>query len=204
MRIAVIGAGNVGGTLGRRWASLGHQVTFGVREGGEVKGGAPPGTRVASVADACAEAEVIELCTPWGAAADAIRSMGSITGKVLFDSTNPIAPGFRADMGPAGESGAERLAPLAAGARVVKVFNTTGFQNMADPLYGGAASVMFYAGDDAAAKRMAHELATGLGFDAVDAGPLSRARELEHLALLWISLSVGGHGRDIAFRLVRR
>lgn len=54
MRIAVIGAGNVGGTLGRRWAALGHQVTFGVREGGEVKGGAPPGTRVASVADACA------------------------------------------------------------------------------------------------------------------------------------------------------
>jgi len=60
MRIAVTGAGNVGGTLGRRWAALGHQVTFGVRQGGEVKGGAPPGTRVASVADACAGAEVID------------------------------------------------------------------------------------------------------------------------------------------------
>ena len=63
-----------------------------------------------------------------------------------------IAPGFRADMGPAGESGAERLAALAAGARVVKVFNTTGFQNMADPLYDGVPTVMFYAGDDVAAK----------------------------------------------------
>ena len=204
MRIAVIGAGNVGGTLGRRWASLGHQVTFGVQEGGEVKGGTPPGARVASVSDACRDAEVIELCTPWSAAADAIRSMGPLAGKVLFDTTNPIAPGLRLDVGRAGESAAERLAALASGARVVKVFNTTGFQNMADPVYAGAATVMFYAGDDVEAKRLAHQLATDLGFDAVDAGPLIRARELEHLALLWISLSVSGHGRDIAFRLVRR
>jgi predicted dinucleotide-binding enzyme len=57
-------------------------------------------------------------------------------------------------MGPVGESGAERLAALATGARVVKVFNTTGFQNMSDPLYGGVPTVMFYAGDDAAARRV--------------------------------------------------
>lgn len=204
MRIAVIGAGNVGGTLGRRWAAGGHEVTFGVREGGEVKGGAAAGTRVASIADACRDAEVIELCTPWGAAPAAIASMGPIAGKVLFDTTNPIAPGFRFDEGPSGQSGAERLAALAKGARVVKVFNTTGFQNMANPVYDGVPSVMFYAGDDAEAKAVAHRLAAELGFDPVDAGPLSRARELEHLALLWISLSVSGHGRDIAFRLMRR
>jgi len=204
MRIAVIGAGNVGATLGRRWASLGHHVTFGVQEGGEVKGGTPRGAHVMSVANACRDAEVIELCTPWAAAADAIRSMGPLAGKVLFDSTNPIAPGFRLDVGQAGESAGEQVAALASGARVVKVFNTTGFQNMADPVYGGVPTVMLYAGDDGEAKRLAHQLATELGFDAVDAGPLVRARELEHLALLWISLSVSGHGRNIAFRLVRR
>jgi 8-hydroxy-5-deazaflavin:NADPH oxidoreductase len=86
----------------------------------------------------------------------------------------------------------------------VKIFNTTGFQNMANPVYGGEPSVMFYAGDDGEAKALAHQLAADLGFDPVDAGPLIRARELEHLALLWISLSVRGHGRDIAFRLMRR
>jgi predicted dinucleotide-binding enzyme len=204
LRIAVIGAGNVGGTLGRRWAANGHVVTFGVREGSEVKGGTPAGTRVASVEDACRGAEIVELCTPWAAAPAAIAAMGSLEGKVLFDSTNPIASGFRFDGGPTGESGAERLAALATGARVVKVFNTTGFQNMAAPVYGGEPSVMFYAGDDAEAKTHAHRLAAELGFDPVDAGPLSRARELEHLALLWISLSVSGHGRDIAFRLMRR
>lgn len=204
MRIAVIGAGNVGGTLGRRWAAAGHQVTFGVREGSDVKGGAPAGTRTASVADACRDAEVVELCTPWAAAPAAIAAMGDLTGKVLLDSTNPIAPGFRFDEGPSGQSGAERLAAVARGARVVKVFNTTGFQNMADPVYGGQPAVMFYAGDDAEAKAVAHRLAAELGFDPVDAGPLSRARELEHMALLWIALSVSGHGRDIAFALMRR
>ena len=86
----------------------------------------------------------------------------------------------------------------------MKVFNTTGFGNMADPAYDGQPTVMFYAGDDAPAKDVARQLAVDLGFDAVDAGGLERARQLEHLAALWIGLAYGGHGRDIAFRLVRR
>jgi len=204
MRIAIIGAGNVGGTLGRRWTELGHTVMFGVRAGSAVKGGTPAGATVTSVADGCAAAEVVVLATPWAAVQDAIRDMGDLTGKTLFDTTNPIAQGFKADLGPAGESGGERVAAMAPGARVVKVFNTTGFQNMANPVYDGAATTMFYAGDDPNARQTAHQLATELGFEAVDAGPLIRARELEHLALLWISLSISGHGRDIAFRLVRR
>jgi len=87
---------------------------------------------------------------------------------------------------------------------VVKAFNTTGYENMHDPVYDGVPSVMFYAGDDAGAKRQTAQLATDLGFDAVDAGALIRARELEHLAILWISMAIGGMGRDIAFRLMRR
>jgi hypothetical protein len=67
---------------------------------------------------------------------------------------------------------------------------------------------MFVAGDDAGAKDVAKGLATALGFDAVDAGPLIRARQLEHLAISWITLAMGAGapslGRDIAFRLVRR
>jgi predicted dinucleotide-binding enzyme len=111
---------------------------------------------------------------------------------------------MKLDVGPAGESGAERTAKLAPGAKVVKVFNSTGFGNMADPHYDGEPTVMFYAGDDAGAKAIARDLATDLGFDAVDAGGLERARELEHLAMLWIGLAMGGMGRDIAFKLARR
>jgi 8-hydroxy-5-deazaflavin:NADPH oxidoreductase len=204
MQIAIVGAGNVGGALGRRWAEKGHDVTFVVREGSEVKGGLPPRAHVSSSRDATADADVIVLATPWAAAEDIVRSLGDVRGKILVDATNPLKAGLALDHGPQGESGAERIAARAAGARVVKAFNTTGFNNMTDPTYGGEPTVMFYAGDDPSAKEAVARLATDLGFDAVDAGPLMRARQLEHLALLWISLAASGMGREIAFKLARR
>jgi predicted dinucleotide-binding enzyme len=214
MRIAVIGAGNVGGTLGRRWAERGHDVAFGMRDpargASAVKGGValPDGARVATVADAVRGAEVVLLATPWKSARDALGEAGAdhgaLDGKTILDTTNPLGAGLMHLAGPKGESGAEQIQAWAPNARVVKIFNTTGFENMQDPVYDGAATVMFYAGDDAAAKAHAHRLATDLGFEAIDVGALVRARELEHLAVLWISLAFGDLGRNFAFRVVRR
>jgi predicted dinucleotide-binding enzyme len=91
------------------------------------------------------------------------------------------------------------------GAKVVKAFNTVGFNIMANPAFGADRPVMFYCGDDAAAKQTVRPLVEQLGFEAVDAGPLSQARVLEPFALLWISLAYAqGQGRDIAFKLLRR
>jgi predicted dinucleotide-binding enzyme len=106
-------------------------------------------------------------------------------------------------------SAAERIQQQVPRAHVVKVFNTTGFNNMENPVYDGGPTVMFYAGDDAASKGKARELVAALGFEPVDAGPLEAARELEHWAILWISLAVGAGGaeklgREFAFRIVRR
>lgn len=215
MRIAVIGAGNVGGTLGRRWAELGHDVTFGVRDPGKgasaVKGGGalPPRATVASLADAVRGAEVLLLATPWDAVRDSLREARKLDGVVLLDATNPLKAGMQLDFGPNGESGGEQLQALAPNARVVKIFNTTGFNNMKEPTYDSSATMMLYAGDDARAKQVAHDLATSIGFEAYDAGNLSRARELEYLASLWISLAYGAFGapalgREFAFRLLRR
>jgi predicted dinucleotide-binding enzyme len=76
---------------------------------------------------------------------------------------------------------------------------------MAQPSYGGTAITMFFAGDDAQAKRVAAQLAQEMGFDPVDAGPLANARLLEPLALLWIYLAVKqGHGTGIAYKLIHR
>lgn len=133
---------------------------------------------------------------------------GELDGVTLIDATNPLGPGFTLDVGPNGASAAERIQALAPRARVVKAFNSTGANNMQHPVYDGARTVMFYAGDDADAKRTVHQLVADVGFEPVDAGPLSRARELEHLAMLWIALAMGvgvpAMGREIAFRLVRR
>jgi predicted dinucleotide-binding enzyme len=209
MKIAIIGAGNVGGTLGKGWAKKGHAVTFAVRDTSDAKVQAllkeSGGAKAAKVADAVAASDVVVLATPWEANEAALRGAGNLAGKVLLDCTNPLkadlsglAVGFTT-------SGAEQVAVWAKGARVVKIFNTTGFGNMADPHYSDGAAVMFYCGDDAAAKADAAKLATDLGFDARDAGGLAVARLLEPYAMLWIHLAIRqGFGMGFAFKLMKR
>ena len=97
------------------------------------------------------------------------------------------------------------MPPGPQGARVVKIFNTTGFSNMENPEYGEGRSMMLYCGDDAQAKEVAAQLATELGFEPYDVGPLTEARLLEPFALVWIHLAVlQGMGSGFAFRLMRR
>lgn len=206
MRIAIIGAGSVGGTLGRAWRRAGHDVTYGVRDpGGEkARALAVDGARVASPAGAVAGAEAVLLATPWAATREALAALGDLGGRPLLDATNPIGPGFELAVGH-DDSGGEQVQRWAPTARVVKILNTTGAENMADPRIQGQAATMPYAGDDEAACRIAAGLAADLGFEPVSAGGLRSARLLEPLGMLWITLALKlGHGRDIAFRLLRR
>jgi predicted dinucleotide-binding enzyme len=210
MRIAILGAGNVGGALGQAWARKGHDVFFGVRHpqddrtrqlvqslGGKARAG--------TVAEAAAFGEVVVLATPWAAAEAAVRAAGDLTGKALVDCTNPLTPDFSALEVGFSTSGAEQVAGWARGAKVFKAFNTTGFNNMANPVINGTRTVMFVCGDDEAVKPTVLRLAADVGFDAVDAGKLVIARLLEPFATLWIHLAFNGPaGRDFGFALLRR
>jgi predicted dinucleotide-binding enzyme len=198
--IAVIGAGRVGATLGRRWRELGHDVAFGVRDPSNERARAVGGV---AIVDAVAGADVVVLATPFGAVADAIAAAGDLTGKIVVDCTNPIGPdGLLVGTT---SSGAEQVAAHAVGANVVKAFNTTGAENMADPQYPGGALTMLLAGDDDDAKATVAQLASDLGFDSVDLGSLETARYLEPFAMVWIMLAMRqGLGRDIGFTLQRR
>jgi hypothetical protein len=198
----------VGGTLGRRWAELGHQVIFGSRDphSQKVKAllAASPQARAATAGDAAAQAEVVALATPWPGLEQIVTGLGDLRGKVVIDCTNPIAPGFQLAVGVT-TSGAEQVAGWATGARVVKAFNTTGWENMADPLYDGEPITMFICGDDAQAKAVVTELAEALGFEVADVGDLTTARFVEPLAMVWITLAiVRGQGRNLAFKIVKR
>lgn len=209
MNIAILGAGNVGGTLGKRWAQNGHQIVYVSREPQSEKlqvllAETPGGTATSEIAAACADAEAILLATPWAAVSGTLAAAGDFAGKVLLDATNPIGPGMSL-LTPEAGSGGEEVARLAPGAQVVKIFNTTGWGNMADPLYGGEATTMFLCGDDADAKAVAASLAEELGLAALDVGGLNKAHLLEAVALTWINLAYNqGHGRNIAFRLMKR
>jgi 8-hydroxy-5-deazaflavin:NADPH oxidoreductase len=213
MKLAIIGAGNVGGTLGLAWAQkAGHDIFFGVRDPksdkvqallGKLGGKAKAGT----VAEAAASADTIVLATPWPAAQAAVGAMGNLKGKLILDSTNPLlrgADGISLEIGHTTSAG-EKVQGWAAGASVFKTLNSTGFGNMANPVYDGVKSVMFVAGDDAANKANAIDLVGQLGFEVIDAGPLRNARLLEAHAMLWIDLALArGQGRDFAFAIVRR
>ncbi len=210
MKIAVIGSGNVGGTVGRRWADLGHEVIFGSRDpsrenvknilastGGKAKAD--------TLAGAAAFGEVVVLATPWEATKDAIAAADDLLGKVVLDCTNPLKPDLSGlSIGP-DTSAAEQVAGWAPGARVVKGLSTTGSGNMAEPQYGDQQASMFICGDAESAKASVGQLVGELGFDVVDCGPLSMARTLEPLALLWVTLAYElGQGPNIAFKLLRR
>jgi 8-hydroxy-5-deazaflavin:NADPH oxidoreductase len=209
MKIAVICVGSVGGTLGRRWAELGHTVCFGVRDiedaaakalVAKIKGEA----RLASVGDAAREAEVVVLATPYAANAAAVASAGDLAGKILVDVTNPIGANFSLAVG-FDTSGAEELAKLAPSARIYKAMNQVGFEVMADPAFASGKPVMFVVGNDAAGKQVVLDLVSALGFEAIDAGELAIARLLEPLAMLWIHLMARRNmGRRFAFGLLRR
>ena len=209
MKIAVIGSGNVGGALGRRWAEGGHDIVFGSRD--------PEGQKVqalvksigskacaTSLADAAKWGEVIVLATPWSAAQQSIQAMGSLNGKILIDTNNPLGPNFTLSVGHT-TSAAEQVAGWAPGARVVKAFNVTGSGNMSNPDYGGQKLSMFICGDDAAAKAQVAHLAEELGFDVVDCGALVMARTLEPVAHLWVSLAYAQWlGPNFGFKLLKR
>ncbi len=202
MQVAIIGAGNVGATLGKRLKEAGHTVRWGVPNPDDAK---YQGLDVTDVGSAAQGAQIVILAVPWQAAEQAVKSAGDLQGKILVDVTNPIAQDFSdlADLG--GSSAAERIAGWAPGAAVVKAFNTIGANVMENPTFGDKRATLLVAGDDADAKAAVSGLAQDIGFDPVDAGPLRMARHLESFAWIWITLAIKqGQGRDIVFQLLRR
>jgi hypothetical protein len=208
MKVAIIGAGNVGRALGTGWAAKGHEVRFGARDVASEKVRAAvqatAGASAQPIEDAVRWAESVVLATPWSGTEAALRAAGDLGGKPLLDATNPLTPDFELALGHT-ESGGEQIQRWARGAHVVKIFNTTGWENMAAPAYPAGRAAMLYCGDDAPAKAVAAQLAADLGFEPLDLGPLAEARLLEPTAMVWIKLAiVRKQGRGIAFGLLRR
>lgn len=208
-RIAIVGAGNVGGNLGIHLARSGFSIRFGVRDASKVKevlekaGGK---AETSSIPEAAKWADVIFLAVPANAAIEAARSMGDISGKVLVDCNNPLKWEDGPVHAPPPEGSlAAALAKAFPAARVVKGFSTFGAEFHLDPKLGNGSIDVQLAGDDAQAKELVSSIATRAGFTPIDVGPLRNAAHLESLAILWIHLAMkGGHGRQVGFKLLKR
>jgi predicted dinucleotide-binding enzyme len=190
-KIAIIGNGNVGGALTRGLTRARRDV----KNVGEDK---------AAIRSAAAWADVVILAVPFGAVADVAATIAPVTeAKTIIDVTNALTPEMQLAIGFT-TSGAEELQKKLPKARVVKAFNTQFAQQMDSGRLGDIAVTVFVAGDDAAAKSDAVDVAKSIGFDPVDAGPLANARLLEPLGYLNIQLGyVLGQGTAIGLKLIR-
>lgn len=209
MKIGIIGAGNVGGALGTRFAQNGHSIIFSSRDPQsaktqEVVAKAGANARAATVAEAVRDSDVVVLATPWPTTEEAVKSAGDLSGKIVIDTTNPLAADLSGLVVGTTSSAAEQVSSWAPGAKVVKAFNTVGAAVMADTAFSQGKPILFYCGDDADAKQQVATLAAELGFEPQDAGALRQARLLEPFALLWISLAFQQQmGFHFAFHLMR-
>ena len=207
MRIAIIGAGSVGGTLGKAWLKRGYDVLWGIRNPADPKYADLPKDRIKSPTEAVEAADVVVIATPWSETERAMKSLSvSLANKIVIDCTNPLG------IGPDGlqlvlgfeTSAAEQIANWAPAAFVFKTLNTTGSDNMANAASYPIKPLMLIAGDNADKKPIVTDLVSSLGFDPVDAGPLKSARLLEPFAMVWIDQAIKrGRGRDFAFALVK-
>lgn len=196
--IGVIGAGFIGGELGRLWADRGYDVVFGSRDphGEKLRAlvARAPGSRAAALQDAADAAEVLLVALPGARAVEGVAALANLDGKVVIDATNRFPPGET--------SNAAAIAAAHPGARVVKAFNTVGGENYARPRRDDARATMLYATDHDDAAAVAVELIAALGFEPLRAGPLERAVDLERLAAAWVGLS-RSLGRDFVWRVLR-
>lgn len=203
--IAILGAGNVGGALGKIWSAEGYKIAYGVRDPKNSKRDVAADATVSTNDEAAAQASIVVLTVPWNAAKQAVESCGDLSGKVIIDCTNPLTDDLKGLALGTTTSAAEMIANWVPGANVVKAFNTIGAPCLGNAQFGSEAADGFYCGDDAEAKSVVKPLIAATGLNPADMGPLRNARQLEALAMLWIDLAVNqGQGVNHGFKLLRR
>jgi 8-hydroxy-5-deazaflavin:NADPH oxidoreductase len=193
MDVTIIGTGNMARGIGTRLVAGGHRVTVLGKQPGDANavvkelggdGAAQAGRSGEEITD-----DVVVLAVYYADAKAAVQDYGGgLSGKVLIDITNPVNETIDGLVTPPDSSAAQELAAIAPGARVVKAFNTTFAGTLIDGEVAGQPLDVFLAGDDEEAKATVSQLVEDGGLRPIDAGPLTRARELEATGLLHMSM----------------
>jgi 8-hydroxy-5-deazaflavin:NADPH oxidoreductase len=192
VKIGVIGAGNIGGTLATKLGRAGHDVTVGVRS---PEGRAVEAARCATIADAVGGADALILALPGPQVESFLREHGtSLDGRVVIDAANSIGGG-----GPAHHAAA--FAEHAPGALMVRAFNTLGWENFADPIYDGERTDMFWCGPAGEAGDVTERIISDVGPRPVRVGGPDAIDAVDGVLRLWFALMTErGGNRRLGFR----
>lgn len=187
MRIAVIGAGKIGGTIGGKWAQAGHDVVYGLRDPSKRKG--------AQAIDRALEgAEVVLLALPGAAVVDFVRSHAVLLdAKIVIDATNNFgAPAINAF---------PELAAAVPRAELFRAFNNLGWEIHANPVVGGVHADLFYCGPEGPGRETVERLISDVGQRPIRVGGSDHAATVDGVLRLYASLAPQ-RGRRIAFKLI--
>ena len=186
MKIAIIGSGNIGGTLGRHWAHVGHEVMFSSRNPEKLAPMAKEvGAKIGTIKEAAAFGDVVLLAIPFGQVAEVAFQVGRLDNKILIDATNPYPQrdGDVAQQVIADESQTSTgyVAEQFPGARTSKAFNSIYFKVLAEQAFqsGDERIAVQFCGDDEQAKQITKQLIEDIGFAPQDIGSLFRGALFE-------------------------
>jgi hypothetical protein len=190
--VAVIGTGDMGDSLGPRFAALGYDVIYGSRRPDSERVQAlvaktGPNASAATAVDAAAQADIVLTLVPWPAMETVAQNLGDLTGKIVIDVSMPFMQGedgYPSHM--LETSSAEMIQGWNPGAKVVKTFATMGSQVIDEPMVAGGIVTMPIASDDRAAKEKVADIVAAMGLDPVDFGPLRMARQIENMQLIYM------------------
>ena len=202
MKICILGAGKIGGVLGQKWASKGHEVVFGVRDPQaqkvqnllqSIEGSVTPAAIDSAVK---VDTAVVLLAIPGSAVPATAAALGEqLDGKIVIDATNNInAPVMNS---------LATLQAHAPKAHFYRAFNHLGWENFADPVIGGETADLFYCGEAGENNLIVNQLIADVGLRPIYAGGLEIAPVVDNLTRLWFLLALQqGYGRHSAFKFL--
>jgi predicted dinucleotide-binding enzyme len=200
--VAVLGAGNIGGTLGKKWSVAGYDVRFGVNDPAgknaqalraELGAGAVIGTIEDVLQD---DPAVVVIALPGGIIESVAQTYAAqLNGRIIIDAANRM-----------GEDSMHNLAHFqhyAPQAQVYRAFNSLGWENFAEPNFSGIQADLFYCGPDGEPKTKIEQLISAVGLRPVYLGGNEQMGLLDSIASLWFALAFGQKkGRHIAFKVL--
>lgn len=216
LRIAILGAGDIGLTLGRKWARAGHTLAFGVKNPSTERAQSlreelGEHVQIGSPEEALAKSEIVLLAVPGSAVEEIIAAHAHLLDhKIIIDATNQITKGktvaTKQWQGRGALNSLSTLQAHAPQAQVYRAFNSYAWEAFADPIYQGIQADLFYCGPDTDALTLVEQLIAEIGLRPVRLGDLDQIEVVDEVLQLWATLALfQGKGRNnVAFKMLTR